>query len=131
MSTFLLASIVDVMVLRPLVLFADSILTFLAIRIQGFRSPKVVDFSTKDSALLRIKGNHSNSLDITNNMNQSQVPYGSSHDSNLNMKKGEGNIMLEDKEIYNVSQNHLNPVNMVFRAILEQNEKPFLLEAGH
>ena len=39
--------------------------------------------------------------------------------------------MLEDKEIYNVSQNHLNPVNMVFRAILEQNEKPFLLEAGH
>ena len=131
MSTFLLASIVDVMVLRPLVLFADSILTFLAIRIQGFRSPKVVDFSTKDSALLRIKGNHSNSLDITNNMNQSQVPYGSSHDSNLNMKKGEGNIMLEDKEIYNVSQNHLNPVNLVFRAILEQNEKPFLLEAGH
>ena len=119
------------MVLRPLVLFADSILTFLAIRIQGFRSPKVVDFSNKDSALLRIKGNHSNSLDITNNMNQSQVPYGSSHDSNLNMNKGEGNIMLEDKEIYNVSQNHLNPVNMVFRAILEQNEKPFLLEAGH
>ena len=119
------------MVLRPLVLFADSILTFLAIRIQGFRSPKVVDFSTKDSALLRIKGNHSNSLDITNNMNQSQVPYGSSHDSNLNMNKGGGNIILEDKEIYNVSQNHLNPVNMVFRAILEQNEKPFLLEAGY
>ena len=107
LCTFILASLVDFFLFRPLVLTTDALISYLGLRALAHKSGKVVDCPTL------IKDSQAN-LNLTN-QNQSSYITGCT---------SKGQDLSQGKEF-------INPVNMIFRGIIEQHDKPFMLAANN